>query len=130
MELPELPWTPDREVQLLSDCGTAVWYGDDVITKALPSPNFKKCRLDWVTLGPVVLPEPIILEVRPSADFTLIRWRGLLGQRYRVQWAADLRAPLWSDVPGDVLASEPNLSKLHSIPSGTDRRYYRVSQLP
>ena len=130
VELPELPWTPDREVQLLSDCGTAIWYGDGVITKLLPTPNFKKSRLDWVKIGPVVLPEPLLLEVIPSQASTTVRWRGAVGQRYRLQWTADISQPIWSDIPGDVVSVQPVVSKQHWVSPAVGRRYYRVRMLP
>ncbi|HEV8291797.1 MAG TPA: hypothetical protein VGP94_07720, partial [Tepidisphaeraceae bacterium] len=66
VELPPLPWTDTTQVQLLSDNGRMVYYGDDVTAKHLPITNFKKCRSDMVTLGAVVTPRPTILSITPS----------------------------------------------------------------
>ena len=129
VELPVAPWTATNEVQLLSDSGTRVWYGDGVITKLLPESNFKKCRMDWVTLGSIETPEPLISDVILGSDGSTIRWRGVLGVIYRLQWCDRLDPPDWRDVSGDVTATDVLLQKRHLAPT-VGNRYYRVISLP
>jgi hypothetical protein len=110
---------------LLSDCGTRVWYGDGVITKSLTEANFKKCRLDWVSLGEVVLPEPVVIEARVSAGILELKWRGAVGVRHRVQWREDLRAGDWQDLGPLILTTSPlNLTPV--APAVGPARYFRV----
>lgn len=59
--LPPPPWTPDSAVNLVSDNGLAIYYGDKVPAKNLHTSAFKKSRSDWVKLGavlPRVTPSP------------------------------------------------------------------------
>ena len=56
VELPPLPWINDSAVQLVSDNGLTKYYGDGVSAKNLHTPAFKKCRSDWVKLGPAISP--------------------------------------------------------------------------
>lgn len=51
VQLPPGPLTASTKVQLLSDNGTTVWYGDGTAAKDLTQPALKKSRSDWVTLG-------------------------------------------------------------------------------
>ncbi|RME94651.1 MAG: DUF3616 domain-containing protein, partial [Verrucomicrobia bacterium] len=48
--LPPRPWTADTKVQLVSDNGQWVFYGDGVRAKDLPYAAWKKCRVDTVRL--------------------------------------------------------------------------------
>ncbi|MGO8681474.1 MAG: DUF3616 domain-containing protein [Limisphaerales bacterium] len=128
VELPPAPWTTNSQVQLVSDNGLTVYYGDDVKAKNLPFPNFKKCRSDMVAFGAVVKPSPIITAVtRAGATFT-IHWRALKGETYRVQSAADSRLADWTDLPGEVIATEPDASKVVDL-SGP-RCFYRIALTP
>lgn len=43
--------TAASSVQIVSDLGDSVFYGDGVIAKDLPQDNWKKFRSDWITLG-------------------------------------------------------------------------------
>ncbi|MBI1839531.1 MAG: hypothetical protein HYR88_01605, partial [Verrucomicrobia bacterium] len=84
VELPTPPWNPSTPFQLISDNGTKLWYGDDVITKLLPEVNFKKCQIDWVSLGAVTKPQPILLKFDVKKDRTELLWRALTGESYHV----------------------------------------------
>lgn len=128
VELPALPWINTREVQLLSDSGTRVWYGDGVITKELPEVNFKKCRLDWVAMGDGVPPEPILVDIQSEAGGTTIRWRSVAGHLYRVQSTPDLTTPSWEDVQEDVEANDVFSAVLDKRGSSS-QRYYRILAL-
>ena len=125
VEPPPQPWTSDTQVQLVSDLGSKLIYNDGVENKHEPYPAFKKSRSDWVTLGPVVKPMPIILPTRLTATKTTLVWRALKGLAYGVQVKTHLDASAWTDVPGDVTAAGPYASK--DLPACVEPQcFYRV----
>lgn len=127
VELPPPPWTEATTVQLLSDNGVTYFYGDDVPAKHLPVYNFKKSRSDRVTLGAVVVPRPVIREAaRIGADLR-IEWLTEAGRTYRVQWRGDWTQG-WSDVSGDVLATDATAAK--AIPMTPEALFFRVIVVP
>ena len=128
VELPSIPWTPETGVQLLSDNGLAVYYGDGIEAKHLAIPNFKKCRSDVVTLGTVVKPAPIITSTTWSGSTLGIRWRALKGETYRIQSTKDLSQANWIDVAGDVQATGPYAYRVTSLT--TPPGFYRVLLVP
>jgi len=116
VQLPPAPWTPGSLIQLVSDNGTKVYYGDGIEAKHLTEPNFKKCRCDVVALGAIVKPEPIIVSTTlcsaacspgfgPSA--VTITWRSLKGLVYRLQFNYSLDADGWIDIAPDLQATGP-----------------------
>lgn len=68
--MPTGPLTNSSVIQLVSDNGDNIWYGDGVIAKNLPDVPFRAFRSDLVTLGSgVVLPK--IHDIQGSgASFT------------------------------------------------------------
>ena len=128
VELPPTPWTTNTPVQLVSDNGLSVYYGDDVQAKHLNIPNFKKCRSDVVTLGAVVKPAPVITSTIWSGSTLGIRWRALSGETYRVQFSRDLGQVTWTDVVGDVKATGPYADKVISLLG--PQCFYRVVLVP
>ena len=126
VELPSPPWIAATPFQLISDNGTKVWYGDGTFTKLLSEVNFKKCQLDWVALGDITKPQPILLNFDVRKDLTELRWRGLVGERYHVQWSETLAQNSWRDVPGiDVVAKEPYvIQRVPLMPFS--KAYYRI----
>ncbi|MBN2506620.1 MAG: DUF3616 domain-containing protein [Verrucomicrobia bacterium] len=126
--LPPAPWTTTSQVQLVSDSGVMVFYGDGQQAKFLPVPNFKKFRSDWITLGPVVIPPPRIWSLAPATNGFWLTWKAVAGQRYQVQSRADLSAP-WQDVAGEVTAS--NVLACKWLPAEPAcQQFYRVARLP
>lgn len=115
VELPPPPWTTNSQVQLVSDNGLSVYYGDGVEAKHLSVANFKKCRSDVVTLGAVVKPSPIITSTIWNGTALAIRWRALKSETYRVQFKTDLSQAGWTDVAGDVTASGPYADKVFNL---------------
>ena len=77
VEAPPGPWSANTQVQLLSDNGTAVYYNDGIEAKHLVEPEFKKFRGDWVALGQVVKPAPIIKSLSVSNGNLTLLWRSL-----------------------------------------------------
>ncbi len=127
-ELPAGPWTPDSRFELISDLGTTVLYGDGIQDKHLLVPAFKKFRSDWVALGSVEIPVPIITSVWVTSGQVGLAWRSLKGVTYRLQTAPTLMPAEWADLPGDVAASGPFTTR-EDVASGTVR-FYRVQALP
>ena len=82
--------------------------------------------MDWVTLGDITKPQPILLNFDFRKDVTELRWRGLVGERYHVQWSETLQSNSWRDVSGgDVVAKEPYiLQRVPLMPLA--RVYYRI----
>lgn len=113
----------EAQANLLSDMGTRVFYGDGIPAKALKVRNFKKCRSDWVAVGPVVLPVPLITEASMSSSRLAIRWRSLKGVTYQL-WAADEPNGVWAALDGAVIASGPYAEA--RVTAAQRQRFYRV----
>jgi len=129
VELPPAPWNPASPLQLISDNGRTIYYGDNIEAKHLPVPNFKKSRSDFVTLGEIVKPEPLIVSVSMDQSGVNVVWRSLKGETYRLQYNLILDPNTWLDVPGDIVASGPYSSTSDSQPF-SDQCFYRVQILP
>jgi hypothetical protein len=125
VELPPGPWTGDRIIQLVSDNGTKEYYGDGIEAKHLPEPNFKKCRSDFVALGDVVKPAPLILSTVLADSDVTITWRSLRGETYRVQYSLTLDFDSWVDLDANIVATGPYSSQSDEQPS-SDQCFYRV----
>ena len=124
VELPPVPWTSNSTVQLVSDNGIALYYGDGIEAKFLPIPQFKKFRSDWVALGPVVTSQPILRSVQCVGGGCVLNWYSVAGLTYRVQSKFALTNGAWSNVAGDVTASGALASK--SISMGATQQFFRV----
>jgi hypothetical protein len=129
IELPPGPWTATTRVQLLSDNGTNLYYGDGLPAKDLKTQNFKKFRCDWVTFGAVVPSAPVIQSIRQAEDQITLRWCAVEGTTYRVQTKVDLSDPGWTDVSGDVLAIDAVASRTFSL-GPSPQRFFRIVRLP
>jgi hypothetical protein len=124
-EVPPGPWTPQTLLQLISDNGTTLLYGDGIQNKHLLEPAFKKFRSDWVTLGAIVKPMPIITRFTANATAIGITWRALQGETYRIQYALTLETNSWADVSADIVAGEKWVTRSLARPSG-GQGFYRV----
>ena len=125
VELPPGPWTSNSAAQLISDNGITVFYDDAVEAKHLTVPPFKKFRSDWVTLGPVVTPRPVIRYAQRAGNNCVLTWYSVVGLSYRVQAKSALSEAMWTDVPGDVTAIEALATKSVSG-IGSGMRFFRV----
>jgi hypothetical protein len=125
VELPAGPWSETTQVQLVSDNGTRIYYNDGIPAKELPIRNFKKFRCDWVILGPVVRSAPVIRSIALNGNVVTLRWCAVEGTTYRVQTKTDLNDPVWSDVNGDIMATDAIAEKVFNV--GADpQRFFRV----
>ena len=125
VELPPAPWSATNRIQLVSDNGTAVFYGDGVEAKQLDTPQFKKARSDWVSLGSAALPEPFIRPLWRQGTNAVISWYALERAVYRVQYKDRLSDTAWTDLSGDVTAADSIASKPVSLPAAGPR-FFRV----
>lgn len=128
VELPTAPLQPSDQIQIISDNGRRLWYGDNIQAKFLPEPNFRKFRSDRVTLGPIVKSAPYILSNIVSQTGITVVWRSRQNDTYRLQYKPTLTAPSWTDVAGDVTATGAVSQKFHPLPPGM-QRFYRVMVL-
>jgi hypothetical protein len=129
IELPSGPRSAATQVQLLSDNGTVVYYDDGITAKQLTTRNFKKFRSDWVTLGPVVRSAPVIRSIALDGNVVTLSWCAVEGTRYQVQTKTDLGNPVWSDVAGDVIATDAIAEKVFTQ-TLDPQRFFRVVSLP
>ena len=77
----------------------------------------------------VIVSPPIIGEILASENSVVVTWNAIPGKTYRVQFKSDLTESSWSDLPGDVIASDSTAMKTDVINENT-QRYYRVLVLP
>jgi hypothetical protein len=73
------------------------------------------------------------LTMRPvtvTETGTCLSWTAIPGLRYRLQYKNYLTDPGWENIEGDLQATNGVVSKLDSIPSTTNARFYRVLALP
>jgi hypothetical protein len=124
-ELPPPPWLPETQLQLITDNGTTILYNDGIQNKHLLVPAFKKFRSDWVTLGPVVPPMPIVTSIQADTTNLTLTWRALKGLTYRIQTKQRLEDSLWTDATGDVAAGEPFVSA-NVLRPAVGQAFYRV----
>ena len=83
--------------------------------KTLTITNFKKFRSDWVALGPPVTPEPFIRPLWRQGSNCVLSWFSLEGLTYRVQFKTNLSQAVWTDLPGDLLATDGITRKPYTI---------------
>lgn len=124
VELPPGPWTSSSRLQLISDNGITIYYQDGIEAKVLPVREFKKFRSDWITLGPTVTPYPAIKEIRRTGGSCGVTWYSVAGLTYRVQRKNTLSETTWTDVPGDVTATDALATK--SVPMTGTQGFLRI----
>lgn len=74
------------------------------------------------------LPElaPGILETVGEVKRIRLSWQTFPGQRYVIEYATDLRNPVWVAVPGEILATGPSATQTVDLPVGAPQVFYRV----
>jgi hypothetical protein len=82
-------------------------------------------RVTGVTAPP---PAPLLLTPLLSGTNVLLTWTAVSNILYRLEFNPDLAPSNWTTVPGDVLSSGVNASKLDPLTSSN--RFYRVRVLP
>jgi hypothetical protein len=124
-ELPSVPWDAQTQVQLITDNGTTIFYNDGLQNKHLPVDGFKKFRSDWVALGAIVDPIPVITAVQANGTNVSLTWRALKGLAYQVQTNSGLGGTQWSDSGDPFLAGGPFVTAIVPAPS-PGAAFYRV----
>ncbi len=69
-------------------------------------------------------------NVTNSIVQTSVGWSSVSGKTYRLQFKNSLSDSGWNDVPGDVLASSTNSTKIDTTTAGKSFRFYRVQVVP
>jgi hypothetical protein len=75
------------------------------------------------------IPRPQILSITHTEPNVTLTWRSQPGRTYRVQYVTNITATNWTDVAGDVLATDVTASKTVGI-GAFNRQFYRVELLP
>jgi hypothetical protein len=76
-------------------------------------------------------PNPVSLQsIQLAPGIATLTWTAEAGRTYRVQFKNDLRAPAWTDLPGDIPAAGPAASRADSSLGTNAQRFYRVVALP
>ena len=140
VQLPTGNWTSNSLVEILSDNGITVFYGDAVEAKHLPVRNFKKFRSDWIKLGSVVgsapfapasapnEAEPLIREISIENGQVTVIWNAIPGAGYRVEFREDLTSGEWRQVSSTIFT--PGIAGSTTIPMTSDKQgFYRVRPL-
>ncbi len=126
--LPPAPWTASSIVQLVSDNGNTVYYGDDIPAKHLEQPNFKKFRSDRIPLGGVTTPQPCIKSVSVNATTVFLAWCSMPGVGYRVQYKESLNDPAWTDLGAANITATDSVT-FSSFPRTAATGFFRVKAL-
>ncbi len=82
-----------------------------------------------VDLGAFEVVPPAMVSLVRSGRVSRVAWESLIGAVCRVQHAAQMGAPLWADLPGDVTASRLVVEGVDASASNAARRFYRVGAL-
>jgi hypothetical protein len=107
-------------------------------TEQVPSTNFVTVLVtdndapglsDAQSFTIFIVSPPIIGEILASEDSIVITWYAIPRKTYRVQFKSDPTETSWSDLPGDVTASDSTAMKTDLINANV-QRYYRVLVLP
>jgi hypothetical protein len=129
VEVPPGVWSPTNVFQILSDNGTNRFYGDDIQAKHLEAEGFprefKKFRVDSVTLGSAVAPTPLIRSIKSDGYQLTVTWFARAGTAYRLQMKPAMNRS-WTDVPGEVLATDALAAKTMAITPNAPQCFFRV----
>jgi hypothetical protein len=106
--LPPRPWTDTTQIQVVSDNGRALYYGDDIIAKRLPIPVFKKFRADWIMLGTPAVGLPAIRTFELEANTMTLTWCASIGETVMIQYADAVDAVMWNDLSTNTVVQPLN----------------------
>lgn len=129
VNVPPAPWTAASKIQVVSDTGRLVYYGDGVAAKLLPKPAFKKFRSDWIEIGEVVDARPRIETFRVESEGGELSWFAQTGRTYRVQATSAAFPWAWTGPGEEVLADVPLMQYFIPAPVPPGGAY-RLERLP
>jgi hypothetical protein len=105
---------------------TGFSYPSNQVTMVLSNtPTSVIVRVTGVTAPP---PAPLLLTPLLSGTNVLLSWAAVSNILYRLEFNPDLTPSNWTALPGDVLSTSTNASKLD--PLTPSNRFYRVRVLP
>ena len=73
---------------------------------------------------------PAVLQLTLATNAPVLKWAAVPGRTYRVQFNNDLSQTAWTNVSGDVLATNSNGLKLDATTATNLTRFYRILALP
>lgn len=72
-------------------------------------------------------PLPPRVQCAKNGGTVTLTWNTTPGQSYRVQYKDSLNAAQWNDLPGDVVATSTQATKVDASAGVSDGRWYRVT---
>ena len=78
-----------------------------------------------ITVSDLSASAPVI-----STNGIIINWHAIPGLTYRIQYKNNLNDPTWTDLPGDVQATNNVALKLDALSGTNVSRFYRIIALP
>jgi hypothetical protein len=73
---------------------------------------------------------PVLKNLTRTETNVNLSWHAISNRTYRVQYTEDLTANNWTDLPGDVCATNNVAGMTDSSCGEARQRFYRVLQLP
>jgi uncharacterized delta-60 repeat protein len=73
---------------------------------------------------------PVLKSISRTGANVHLTWHSIPNRTYRVQYKESLSAEIWTDLPGDVVATGDTARKTDRAAAGKNQRLYRVVQLP
>lgn len=111
-------WVPSGSPGTLSQAITVVVTDNGKPNKS-DSKTFTVTAED-LNLGPLIV----------GTDGVTLRWSALPGLTYRLQYKAELGDPAWTDLPGDVTATNDTAFSLDPTSLTNFTRFYRLIAIP
>lgn len=85
---------------------------------------------DYFTIVKGATPEPTRIATFRVQDGTLrTQFKTEVGHIYRVQRSANLEAPDWQDISGDLVAMGATTGWTNAVPAGEPRGFYRAARM-
>lgn len=78
----------------------------------------------------IVRPPPLITAISVAGSNVTLNWSAISGTHYRVQYKSGFDETSWTDLPGEVIASSESATKVDSIGSAPQQRFYRIFVVP
>lgn len=76
----------------------------------------------------IIKSDPVEVLVRRSEGQVVARWKSVVGNKYRVEHASDIEAPVWEPASGVLTADSAETSWTNAVPSGL-KKFYQVVEI-
>jgi hypothetical protein len=130
-------WPPglvvDPATGLLTWDVPSSWGGSNIVLVVTVSDNGEPPLDDMVVVFADVYPSNQVFEAtampEPTGTGIVVRWSAETGETYRLYYADELFAPLWTALAGDVTATDVVAEKIDGTTNAIGQRFYRVIRL-